>query len=576
MARPRRYTAAEALQRILQIDDDAPITDEDDTEEYDNTVFEEEQEDVAAAGDVEIDNDDEGDIEILSDEESDTNSEVSDDEANEVIANNIVYSNIPFQARRRDRNIVQPRNQTAHPQSELEAFNLFLSEPIIREVLRCTNRKVTDFRRSVPVVRGYMTHFSYDEICACLGILLRAGLDRDNLTDLPELWNPKEGRPFYRAVTSLQRMQFFLRCIRFDNFRNRAQRQLVNRLAAISEVWDQFNSNLRRPYSPGETLAVDEQLLGYRGNIPGRTYLPSKPAKYGLKIFWLAEAITGYALNAKIYSGRLPNEPPHTKIGRDVVLDLTRPFYQSGRDIITDNYFTSHELAVTLLANGLTLLGTIRGNRREIPTNIKTARQRDVQSSIFLHDHENKIILASYVPRRKKNVLMLSSSHSGKEVAGVEHKHKPLMILDYNKGKGAVDQLDENLAEFTCKRKTVRWPLLVWYNMLDVAAYNGYLLRKFDMDALKRRDYLKKLTYQLVYRFACQRQANKNLPTESKQAAEILGFRIPNPAVIPLNDTSVRGCFVCKHNTRSKCEVCLRAICPNHRIFVKSTKCQYC
>lgn len=350
---------------------------------------------------------------------------------------------------------------------------------------------------------------------------------------------------------------------------------MVNRLAAISDVWDQFVSNLRRPYSPGDTLAVDEQLLGYRGCIPGRTYLPSKPAKYGLKIFWLAESVTGYALNAQIYSGRRPGEPPHTNIGRDVVLDLTEPFYRSCRDIITDNYFTSHQLAVILLSKGLTLLGTIRAHRREIPTHVKTAKQRDVHSSIFLHDHENKIVLVSYIPKRGKNVLMLSSSHSGNGVVP-EMNNKPQLIMDYNMGKGAVDQLDENIAEFTCKRKTVRWPLLVWYNMLDVSAYNGYLLCKFDNNAVERRKYLKDLTYQLVYNYACLRNSNKNLPSETKQAAEILGFKIPNPAVIPLNERNVKCCFVCKRNTRSKCDACMRAICPNHRVLVKSSKCQYC
>ena len=93
---------------------------------------------------------------------------------------------------------------------------------------------------------------------------------------------------------------------------------------------------------------------------------------------------------------------------------------------------------------------------------------------------------------------MLSSSHSGNGVVP-EMNSKPQLIMYYNVGKGAVDQLDENIAEFTCKRKTVRWPLLAWYNMLDVAAYNGYLLCEFDSDAVERRKYLKDLSYHLVY-----------------------------------------------------------------------------
>ena len=58
--------------------------------------------------------------------------------------------------------------------------------------------------------------------------------------------------------------------------------------------------------------------------------------------------------------------------------------------------------------------------------------------------------------------------------------NKLALILDYNAGKTAVDQLHQNVEEFTCRRKTVRWPLVVFYNLLDVAAYNAYLLMKAD------------------------------------------------------------------------------------------------
>ena len=52
------------------------------------------------------------------------------------------------------------------------------------------------------------------------------------------------------------------------------------------------------------------------------------------------------------------------------------------------------------------------------------------------------------------------------------------MILDYNQRKGGVDMFDKNLEEFSCRRKTVRWPLLFFYNMLDAAADNSYILLK--------------------------------------------------------------------------------------------------
>ena len=56
---------------------------------------------------------------------------------------------------------------------------------------------------------------------------------------------------------------------------------------------------------------MDEQLVGYRCKIPGRTYMPSKPRKYSVKFFWLCEATTGFALRDMIYSGKDSDSGPH-------------------------------------------------------------------------------------------------------------------------------------------------------------------------------------------------------------------------------------------------------------------------
>ena len=79
---------------------------------------------------------------------------------------------------------------------------------------------------------------------------------------------------------------------------------------------------------PKAYLTVDEELLGYRDQIPGLTYIPSKPQKYGLKIFGLAEAASGFALNAKLHIGR-ENNSVHRNLGCDVVMELRAPYYKT-------------------------------------------------------------------------------------------------------------------------------------------------------------------------------------------------------------------------------------------------------
>ena len=135
-----------------------------------------------------------------------------------------------------------------------------------------------------------------------------------------------------------------------------------------------------------------------------------------------------------------------------------------------DNFLLSYNLAKLLPEKNLTLLGTIRAHRR--------ITRIELYLSMYLYNHEDSVCLIVYhAKRNKKPVMLLSSTRTEYSVTPDECK-KLLMILDNNQRKGVVDMFDENLEEFLCRRKTVRWPLLFFYNMVDAAANNAYILMK--------------------------------------------------------------------------------------------------
>ena len=182
-------------------------------------------------------------------------------------------------------------------------------------------------------------------------------------------------------------------------------------------------------------------------------------------------------MTAHIYTGKEENGIVHRNLATDVVLELASPFFGTGREIVTDRYFTSHDLAVQLSEKKLSLLGTIKANRKEIPSQLRNVRDRQVHSTKAFYDHQNKIVIASHVPKKFKNVLMLSSSDSEVRESDREDK-KPDIILRYKCTKGGVDVMDACLEEFTTRRKTCRWPLLINFNMIDVGWNNAFLLMK--------------------------------------------------------------------------------------------------
>lgn len=66
-----------------------------------------------------------------------------------------------------------------------------------------------------------------------------------------------------------------------------------------------------------------------------------------------------------------------------VVIGLVAPWHKSGRNITTDNFFTSVPLAEKLLKDGLTYVGTVRSIIPHIPEVMKAYHGRQIYSSLF-------------------------------------------------------------------------------------------------------------------------------------------------------------------------------------------------
>jgi len=94
---------------------------------------------------------------------------------------------------------------------------------------------------------------------------------------------------------------------------------------------------------------------------------------------------TWYPLNRQVYLGKLPNETREVNQGQRVVKDVTRKWLNIGRNITTDNFFTSIPLVTELLAMNITYIGTLRKNKAEIPQEFLPVKTREVYSTLFGH-----------------------------------------------------------------------------------------------------------------------------------------------------------------------------------------------
>lgn len=420
------------------------------------------------------------------------------------------------------------------------------------------------------------------ELEAFFGVLLFIGVYRSAHESYEQLWSNEHGRLRLQATMSLNRFKLLLRMVRFDDKNTRDDRQRLDKLAAIRELFDMFVRRCQLCYNPGPHVTVDEQLVGFRGRCGFRVYMSNKPDKYGIKIWTLCDVNTSYCFKSQVYLGRQQNAPDVGQSQR-VVEALVQPIHNSGRNVTTDNFFTSYPLALSLLQRGLTLVGTMRQNKPQLPRAMARSRNRELHSTIF--GFTNDVTLCSYVPKRSKAVVLLSTMHHDNAISE-RGDRKPDVILFYNASKGGVDTFDQCIKSYTTNRKTNRWPLKIFFNILDASALNAFIIWKQlhpdyqNQVRYARRVFLTELAAFLVTPHVQRRNAIPQISLAVKSVIKQSGLLPdPQPAApaqgAPLGNAAARQialtrCHLCQQRrlSRIQCNRCERAVCKDHSAVV--------
>ena len=161
---------------------------------------------------------------------------------------------------------------------------------------------------------------------------------------------------------SVNRFGGIKRFLRFDDKRLRDVRLHTDKLVPISYVWKLFIEKCKKVYVPKVFVTIDQQLVSFRSHCGFVQYMPSKPGKYwyGLKIFWLCGAETGYDIDGFVYIRRNKGEPHQKNLAFSTVKNLVNVIAGKSRTLIIDNYFTSVSLAQYLLEKQITFVVTLR------------------------------------------------------------------------------------------------------------------------------------------------------------------------------------------------------------------------
>ncbi|XP_028461659.1 piggyBac transposable element-derived protein 3-like [Perca flavescens] len=271
------------------------------------------------------------------------------------------------------------------------------------------------------------------------------------------------------------------------------------------DVLDHMRSKCMELESENQ-FSIDEMMVPYKGKKAGslRQYLPSKPKKWGIKIFVRA-GVSGFLYDFMVYTGKSTFDGSNQTqgkefgLGANVVLQLCKTIRNPSDCVVYfDNFFTSLRLVTHLKDSmGLRSSGTIRKNRL---MGCRVEEDRDLLrrgrgSFDFRVDNDAKLAVVKWADN--KTDTLVSSCASVNPVGQVrryskEEKRKisvpcPKIVSEYNTHMGGVDLADMMIALYRTPAKSHRWYMGIYWQIVDIAVNNAWLLHRHDAAALGQK-----------------------------------------------------------------------------------------
>jgi hypothetical protein len=177
----------------------------------------------------------------------------------------------------------------------------------------------------------------------------------------------------------------------------------------------------------------------------------------------------------------------------------------------------------------------------------------------YAFDHADNFTLLSNALKKNKRVVFLSTMHSEKKRD--EDTGKEETDVFYNQEKGGVDSHDQMCSLYTTARKTNRWPIRLFYGIIDSAALNAFVIFTENVPKFgehkkeKRQKFLKELALALIIPHARQRFEVQQTPQDVKQVIRscgILPATSPAPSTTQRHSAQHKRCYICPRSKDKK------------------------
>ena len=402
-----------------------------------------------------------------------------------------------------------PTPRARRAKSELEAFSLFMSNVIITMIVVATNFQLMKLRKEGKNPPKFDLTDAM-EIRCLIGLLLFRGLHRDIKNPTKELWYDTDGsRPLYRACMSRDRFQVLMACLAFHDQNEIRREYATDRFARARRFLDEFENNCRKSYEHNTLVCLDETLRNHFSttNCDFLVFMPDKPGQMGLFFYTLGDGVDRYfsRIIPKVKTAMTEREKKQNNY--DIMMKITEDIVGTRRHLTADRGFSSVEIAEELFEKKLTYCGTIMSNRTGLQTRAldkNTLKAREINSTVFMWKKDSPVMFLSYIPKKNKNVLMISTEHNEPTIS-TDYRSKPEAVLFYNEQRCAVDVVNHMVKDCSSQSKTDSWAFAVFTFLIDVAGINAQTILRHNLKKPKinRRAFLNSLIFLLLLLFCC-------------------------------------------------------------------------
>ena len=368
----------------------------------------------------------------------------------------------------------------------VEFFKLIWTEEMWQHLVTETNRYATQERtlHPPPPFAAKWTEVDMPTMKAFIGLCFTMGILK--LPSKGDYWRTsnKLCQVFKTNFNHIMPRDRYTQIWRYLHLNNRdAQPPAVpDKLGKLRWFITFLNSKFTDLYVPYGYVTIDESMVKFKGRLSFRQYLPSKPIKWGIKIWTLAESTTGYISRFQTYTGKEADQGKG--LSHRVVTELMQEFQHKYFRLFIDNFYTGTGLLNELRMRGIYACGTIRSNRKGLPVEL-------LPKNIHLNKHEYRVAQKEDLSfchwMDTKPVLVLSNFHHPEDLGVVSRRsgqaqqrqvRVPRMLQDYQTHMKGVDLADQMLGYYMIQHRSRKWWRRIFFYLMMASAHNAYILAK--------------------------------------------------------------------------------------------------